>query len=108
MPWGLKRYYGDGDFHFITSAVTAGSPLLGSPARRDLFLRVLEQMRRRYQFVVLGYVVMREHVHLLVSEPQKRNPSAVIQTLKLGFARRVLARLRRRHLRQTALFDHAP
>jgi putative transposase len=51
---------------------------------------VLEQVRQRYRFVVLGYVVMPEHFHLLVSEPQRGNPSTVMQALKLGFARRVL------------------
>jgi transposase IS200 family protein len=56
---------------------------------------VLEQVRRRYEFVV-GYVVMPEHIHLLISEPQKNNPSTVMRALKLGFARRVLAQARRR------------
>jgi len=40
---------------------------LGSARRRDLFLRVLEQVRQRYQFVLGGYVVMPEHIHLLIS-----------------------------------------
>jgi putative transposase len=46
--------------------------LLGTARQRDLLLTVLEQMRKRYQFVVAGYVVMPEHIHLLISEPQKR------------------------------------
>jgi REP element-mobilizing transposase RayT len=29
-------------------------------------LQVLERVRRRYRLVVLGYVVMPEHVHLLL------------------------------------------
>jgi len=40
--------------------------------------------------VILGYVVMPEHFHLRVSEPQRGTPSTVMQALKLGFARRVL------------------
>jgi len=55
----------------------------------------LEQVRRGYQFVVVGYVVMPEHIHLLVSEPQEGTPSTVMQALKLGFARRVIAEARR-------------
>jgi putative transposase len=69
-------------------------PLLGSPRNRDLFLGVLEQVRRRYRFVVTGYVVMPEHVHLLIGEPERGNPSTVMQAIKQGFARRLLARLR--------------
>jgi len=72
-------------------------------------LTVLEQVRKRYQFVVAGYVVMPEHIHLLISEPQKKNPSTVMQALKLSFARRVLAQARRRrNPSQARLFDHAP
>jgi len=37
--------------------------MLGTERRRDLFLAVLEQVRRRYQFVVLGYVVMPDDIH---------------------------------------------
>jgi putative transposase len=39
-----------------------------------LLLTVLEQVRRRYQFVVVGYVVMPEHIHLLIGEPQEKTP----------------------------------
>ena len=91
----LKRYYGAGDLHFITCSCYRRQPLLGTPRRRDLFLAVLEQVRRRYQFVVAGYVVMPEHIHLLIGEPQVKTPSTVMQALKLGFARRVIAEARR-------------
>jgi putative transposase len=82
--------------------------VLGSARRRDLFLKVLEQVRQRYQFVVVGYVVMPEHFHLLISEPQERTPSTVIQALKLGFARRLLVQRRRCDPRQASLFEHLP
>jgi putative transposase len=52
-----------------------------------LLLKILDRVRRRYRFVVLGYVVMPEHVHLLVSEPQRETLSTAIQALKLGFVR---------------------
>lgn len=59
-----------------------------------MFLEVLEEVQRRYHFVVVGYVVMPEHVHLLFSEPEPADPSVVIQALKQGFARKLLRRLR--------------
>src|SRR6266853_3866029 len=102
MPWGLKRFFGGGDLHFITSSCYQRRPLLGSESRRDLFVRVLEQVRQRYSFVVVGYVVMPEHFHLLISEPEKGNPSVVIQALKLGVARRLLAARKRREKRRAA------
>jgi REP element-mobilizing transposase RayT len=89
VPSGLKRYYGSGDLHFITASCYRRHPLLASASRRDLFIKVLEQVRRRYQFVLVGYVVMPEHFHLLISEPEKGNPSTVIQALKLGIVRQL-------------------
>ena len=109
MPLHPTRYYGSGDLHFITCSCYRRQPWLGTARRRDLFLTVLEQVRRRYQFVVVGYVVMPEHIHLLISEPQERTPSTVMQALKLGFARRVLGQMRRRrNPAQATLFEKNP
>src|SRR5712691_4709434 len=108
MPWSLKRFYGGGDLHFITGSCYHRQPLLGSAQRRDLFLLVLERVRQRYSFVVVGYVVMPEHFHILLSEPEKENPSVVMQALKLGFARRVLMPTSRNHGQAELLKDAAP
>ena len=89
MPWGLRRYFGAGHLHFITSSCYHRYPWLGSPDRRDLLLDVLERMRQRYSFVVVGYVVMPEHFHLLISEPQDVTPSVVVQAIKLSFVQRL-------------------
>jgi REP element-mobilizing transposase RayT len=82
MLWGLKRFYGSGDLHFISCSCYRRQALLASERRRDLFLVVLEQVRQRYGFVALGYVTMPEHFHLLISEPEKGDPSVVTQALK--------------------------
>ena len=83
-------------------------PLLARPQHRDLLLEILEGVRRRYRFVVVGYVVMPEHIHLLLSEPERGNPSKVMQAIKQGFARRLLRKLRTAcDLRQGSLWDTA-
>ena len=94
MPKRLHRYYGAGYLHFITTSCYQRRALLGSHRDRDLFLQILERVRRRYLFVVVGYVVMPEHVHLLLSEPERGNPSIVMQALKQGCARSLLRKLR--------------
>jgi putative transposase len=94
MPAKLHRYHGAGYLHFITTSCYQRRPLLSTPQNRDLFLEVMEQVRRRYRFVVVGYVVMPEHVHLLFSEPERGDPSVVMKVLKQSFARRLLQRLR--------------
>jgi putative transposase len=90
VPTGLKRFYGTEYLHFITSSCYQRRGLLHSAARRDLFLQTLEQVRLRYEFAVVGYVVMPEHFHLLISEPEKGDPSVVMQVLKQRFASQVL------------------
>jgi putative transposase len=108
MPPRLRRYYGAGYLHFITTSCYQRYPWLASARSRDLFVQVLEQVRRRYHFVVVGYVVMPEHVHLLLSEPERNNPSVVMQALKQGFARRLLRHLRsKRNMGQRCLWDAA-
>ena len=97
MPKRLHRYYGAGYSHFITTSCYRRLPLLGSARNRDLFLRVIELVRKRYDFVVVGYVVMPEHVHLLISEPRRGDPSVVMKALKQGFARRLPGRMRHMH-----------
>src|SRR5690349_11466992 len=84
-----ERFHGGRDLHFVTFSCYQRRPFLDDPLRRDLFLTTLERVRRRYRLVVVGYVVMPEHVHLLVSEPQRTNLSTAIQALKLGFVRRL-------------------
>jgi putative transposase len=93
MPKGLKRYYGRGHLHFITSSCYRRSPMLGTAKRRDLFVRLLEQVRIDYQFDIFGYVAMPEHFHLLMSEPAKGDPSVVMQVLKQTYARELHERV---------------
>jgi len=105
VPWSLKRYYGAGNLHFITSSCYRRLPFLGNPRRRTVFLDLLEETRHRYNFVVVGYVVMPEHVHLLVGEPEKGTPSTVMQVLKQRFADSVLRARRRRSPSQALLWE---
>jgi putative transposase len=93
-----RRYYGTNELHFIACSCYHRQPWLASPQRRDLFLTVFEAVRQRYGFVVVGYVVMPDHIHLLISEPEKGDPSRVMQAIKQGYSRRVLKAVRKRRV----------
>jgi putative transposase len=84
MTKGLIRYQQSGCFHFVTFSCHHRQPHLATQPARDLFERSLEGMRVRYDFVVCGYVVMPEHVHVLVSEPKKAILAKALQALKLS------------------------
>src|SRR5260370_9081498 len=78
----LRRHYGRGDLHFVRFSCYRRTPLLGTARARNRFVGILDEVRSRHGFKVIGYVVMPEHVHLLVSEPGKGTPSKVLQVLK--------------------------
>ena len=88
MPNELVRLQETGNFHFLTFSCFHRLPYLDSVEAREIFERSLESIRGRYQFVVAGYVVMPEHVHLLVSEPDRDLLADGLQGLKLSVVRR--------------------
>jgi len=89
MTDGLKRYQQSGDFHFVTFSCYQRRPYLSMPANRTLFVEILETMRLKYRFLVLGYVVMPEHVHLLVTEPANVPLAKALMALKISTSKRL-------------------
>ena len=92
VPRNLKRRYGQKDLHFITCSCYRRLPLFRSVRARNAFVPILDELRSQYGFFVVGYVIMPEHVHLLISEPRKGTPSTVIQVLKQRVSRAVRRR----------------
>jgi putative transposase len=98
MPKGLHRRYGQRQLHFIICSCYRRLPLLGSAHARNLLVKILGEVRDRHGFALVGYVVMPNHIHLLVGEPAIGTPSTVLQVLK----QRVSRRLRRKPRRNRA------
>ena len=87
MPWGLRRFQEARCQHFLTFSCYRRAPLLSTPQSRHVFEKTLERVRRWYGFYVTGYVVMPEHVHLLISEPERGRLCTALQMLKQIVAR---------------------
>jgi putative transposase len=92
MPQGLIRFQQARTYHFLTFSCYGRRPLLGAEAAYACFERQLEAVRQRYRLVVAGYVLMPEHVHLLVGEPGTATLSVAIQVLKQQTSRRLSKR----------------
>ncbi len=88
MKGARIRYQQTGEFHFLTFSCHRRRPYLAPVAAMELFEDALERVRSRYLFAVAGYVVMPEHVHLLVNEPRRALLSKAIQALKLSVSMR--------------------
>lgn len=78
-------------------AAETGIFITCSRGRRDLFLKILEQVRQKYNCAVFGYVVMPEHFHLLVTEPRIKTLSVMMQVLKQRVSRQCRRRRGHRH-----------
>jgi putative transposase len=96
MPRNLKRYVGRGDLHFITFTCYQRRHLLATVRARNLAVKILGEVRARYGFAVLGYVIMPEHMHVLISEVPGLAPAKVVQVFKQRVSRRMRGRQRAR------------
>ncbi len=88
-PRFQHRTYGREHLHFITFSCYRRLLLLRTAGARDIFVTELGKLRDETGFHLIGYVVMPEHVHLLLSEPPRGTPSTVLQKLKLRVARKL-------------------
>jgi putative transposase len=84
MPWGLTRFQHSGQSHFVTFCCYHRRPLLTTGARRRIFESALERARHTFKLQVYGYVVMPEHVHLLLSEPQRDTLADALKLRRLA------------------------
>jgi len=78
----------------FTCSCYRGVSLWKTVRARDIFVKVLGKVREEMGFRLLGYVVMPEHVHLLMSEPREGTPSTALHKLKLRVARKLRKRER--------------
>ena len=89
MPKGLRRYQQSRCQHFITFSCYRREPLLETALARERFEAELERVRKWYGLYIMGYVVMPEHVHLLVSEPERATLAVAVQMLKQTVSRKL-------------------
>ena len=90
MPWGLKRFQESGQTHFVTFGCYHRRPSFTTATTRQTFEAALERVRRSFGVCVYGYVIMPEHVHLLISEPSRRKLADALKSLKQGVSRRLI------------------
>jgi putative transposase len=69
MPKGLLRRYGLRHLHFIACSCYRRLPFFASARAKNVFVKLLDETRDRYRFALAGYVVLPNHIHLLIGEP---------------------------------------
>jgi putative transposase len=89
MPPRLERRQQTGDLHFITFSCHGRRSYLNSPRAAAIFEHSLESFSQKYRFELLCYVVMPEHVYLLLSEPPTHPLSTVLGSLKRSVSKQL-------------------
>ena len=89
MTRGLERFQSSGQSHFITFSCYQRLPNLREQQFCEELLAVLEEARKHFGLRVYGFVFMPEHVHLLLSEPDRSTLADAIHDIKLSLAKRV-------------------
>jgi putative transposase len=76
-------------FHYTTSVCFKRVPIFRSDRTCQLFIDTLNETRTRCPYKLIGYVIMPDHVHLIVN-PLDRDISALMGRLKSISARKIL------------------
>jgi putative transposase len=103
MPYGLQRFQQAESLHFLTFSCYHRLPYLTEPHSKSFVETVLEQTRARHQARIYAYVLMPEHVHLLINEP----PNILLAQLLKSFKQQTSRHLKRdrKQFWQTRYFD---
>ncbi|HVC48506.1 MAG TPA: transposase [Terracidiphilus sp.] len=89
MTYGLKRFQKAEALHFITFSCFHRLPLLEAPGAMDVVEAVLEKTRARHEARICAYVLMPEHVHLLMNEPTSILVAQFLKALKQVTSRKL-------------------
>ncbi len=91
-----RSYNNPGEAHELTFSCFRRLPLLSKDRTRRWFIEALDEARRRRDFLVWAYVIMPEHIHVIVWPKQPVYEIRLIRTaLKVPVQRKALAYLRR-------------
>jgi putative transposase len=79
---------------FVTSITYRRAPIFSTPSRRELFVEAFRAVRSKLDFLLVGWVLMPEHFHLLFQPWPAQSTSNILKELKQRSARAILERLR--------------
>jgi putative transposase len=83
----LKHYDDFGTARFITFSCYRRQPYLIDDVAKGLFVSQLDIARKKYSFMIMGYVIMPEHIHFVLNPPPAMKMGAVIGEIKSLMAR---------------------
>lgn len=83
----FRRYYIPGSAVFITQVVQDRKPVFRDPRNMNLLRKILHNVRELHPFIMLGYVFLFDHFHLLIQPDGKSNFSDIMHSFKPNFTK---------------------
>jgi putative transposase len=93
-----KHYITEAHAHHLTFSCYKNMSLFKDPTMYSLFLQSLNRARNRLQFSLLGFVIMPNHVHLLIFPNTGQSISSILTAIKQPFSHRALNHMRNKRL----------
>jgi len=85
----LKHYDNDGRARFITFCTHKRLPLLTNNKFRQIIIDSFKLIREEYNLKLIAYVIMPEHIHLVILPSDDTLIGGVIGNIKKAFARKI-------------------
>jgi putative transposase len=87
----LKHYDHEGTARFVTFGCFRALRFIDDESAKRIFIEELDRLRVKHSFRILGYVIMPEHVHLVLHPPEGMPLGLVVRELKSCSAKRYFA-----------------
>ena len=84
----IKRFYQDWVVYHVIVRCNNKEMLLKKHETKKLFIETLGKYQERFGFKLYGFVVMDNHVHLLIQIQGAKNLSLLMQKILLSFGKR--------------------
>jgi putative transposase len=83
----LRRYYVPNAVVFITQVVQGREPVFRTAGHVDRLRSTLHRVKELYPFVMLGYVFLPEHLHLMLAPTGSNTFSQIMHSFKPNFTK---------------------
>jgi len=88
-----KPPFQPGYLYFITTKIAGSKPIFRRPSLAQLVIGSLQHMREQGWIKLYAYVIMPDHIHLIVRFLNDHTPSQVMRDFKKFTARRIVQQL---------------
>ena len=83
----LIHFVGENACYFLTSTTHKRKPVFNNHQNAEILCNIIHNLRNREKMLLLGFVIMPEHFHLLIIPTSGMKVSWIMQEIKKGSAR---------------------